>query len=180
MGHQLNFWMTQSDEFAFVGRLRQIDAVWTLYALEYGEEPQLNEFDDWVPNDSGQRIIVIQRANWNWLEWRHISKSDYPHIPHFAEWTMVGTGASPCFEWDTCKRGEDFISRGRIYFRTDWLQGEQIYVKPDESTKWFDRLAGWLRRRATRWEYSGQWLLPGAAEALKDDHVRITCFEQQL
>jgi len=174
MGRQLNFWMAQSDEWAFVDRLRQDNAVWTPRALAYQEEPTVHELDDWTPIDSGQRIVVIRRSDWDSLECHHIPKSKYPNDPEFAAWTMVGTGPSPCFEWDTCTRGTDFIARGRIFYRSDWLDGEQVLVKPEEPTRWFDRLTSWLRRRGKKWEYSRQFLMPGAAAAMNDGTVQIS------
>ena len=171
MGRQLNFWMTQSDEFVFVDRLRQDDAVWTPRAIEYHATPTIHELDEWSPNDAGQRIIVIRRSAWDALECEHISESEFD--PEFEKWTMVGTGPSPCFEWDACKRRPGGISRGRVYFRSDWLDGDQVLVKPDEPTQWFDRLTGWLRRRGTKSQYSGEYLMPGAAKAAADGDVEI-------
>lgn len=172
MGRQLNFWMTQSDELAFVDRLRQDDAVWTPRALKYRETPPMQEFDDWSPIDAGQRIIVIRRSDWGALDCRHISECTIDNV-EFKKWTMVGTGPSPCLEWDTCKRGPGFISRGRIYFRSDWLDGDRVFVKPEEPTQWFDRLTGWLRRRGTKHETSRQFLMPAAVAAVDDGMVEI-------
>jgi len=171
MGRQLNFWMTQSDECAFVDRLGQDDAVWTPHAIEYSATPTLHELDEWSSNDAGRRIIVIRRSDWDALECEDISESEFD--PEFEKWTMVGTGPSPCFEWDACKRRPGKISRGRIYFRSDWLDGDQVLAKPDEPTKWFDRVSGWLRRRGTRWQYPREYLMPGAAKAATDGDIEI-------
>lgn len=173
MGRQLNFWMTQSDESAFVDRLIQDDAVWTQRALPYREEPVMRELSQWTPLDGGQRLIVIRQPDWELLEWTHIPKSEFPDDPEFKEWTMVGSGPSPAFEWDTCLRGPGYIVRGRIYFRTDWLVGNQIYVKPEEPTRWFDRLTGWLRRRGLQTEYSRQFIMPDAAASANAGAVEI-------
>ena len=173
MGRQLNFWMTQEDERSFVQRLIEDDTVWTHRALPYGENPIMHEFDVWKPIAAGQRLIVIRRSEWDLLEWEHIPKSQFPDDPHFQEWTLVGTGPSPAFEWDTCVRGANFIVRGRIYFATDWLIGDQIHVKPDEPTKWFDRLTSWLRRRGSKTQYVAQFIMPGAAKAADDGSIEI-------
>jgi len=173
MGRQLNFWMTQSDESEFVNRLIQDDAVWTQRALPYGDDPSMQEPEQWAPVDAGQHLIVIRRSEWDLLEWDHIPKSRYSDDPHFKEWTLVGTGPSPAFEWYTCVRGPNYIVRGRIYFRTDWLAGDQIHVKPEEPTRWFDRLTGWLRRRGSKTEYSRQFIMPDAARSAEGGSVEI-------
>ncbi len=178
MGRQLNFWMTQSDESDFVDRLRRDDAVWTPRVLEYQQEPALHELTEWTPVDSGQRIIIIRRSDWELLEWKHIPKSQFPDNPDFEPWTLVGTGPSPCFEWDACTRGRDFIARGRIYYHSDWLDNNRVLMKPDEPTRWFDRLTSWLRRRGTRWEFSGQFLMPGAASAMRQGTQKISYFNE--
>ncbi len=161
MGRQINFWMTESDELAFVEKLNTDDLVWTYYNLKANQDPHLYEFDQWTLNNAGQRLVIIRRSDWDKLEWT----------------TRVGTGASPSFEWDTCKRGADYIQRGRIYFRTDWLDGDCVHVKPEEPTRWFDRLVSWLRRRGRKWEYPRQFLMPDAAKALDNNLVKITYFD---
>lgn len=177
MGRQLNFWMTQSDECAFADRLRLDDAVWTPRTLEYLAEPALHELNVWRPVDSGQRIIIIRRSDWHLLKWKHIPKSQFPDNPAFTPWTMVGTGPSPCFEWDACTRGQDFIARGRIYYSSDWLEADRVLVKPDEPTRWFERLKSWLRRRGTKWGSSGQFLMPGAASAVQEGSLKMAYFD---
>ena len=174
MGRQINFWMTAEDELDFVERLRQDDAVWTPDWIDLGAAPQIHEFDDWVPLDDRQRSIVIRRVDWSRLEWEDIPKSRYPDSPQFFAHTSVGTGASPAFEWDFCHRTPGTIKRGRIYFRTDWLQDGEVRVKADEPHRWFDRLVAWLRRRGTKYEYPRQYLMPGAVAAGETQEISFT------
>ena len=168
MGRQINFWMTQSDELAFIDRLKEDDAVWTPRSWEYRETPQPFEFDDWPAEGLGETIIVIRRHEWSKLKYEHI-KAKLP----FDSWTSVGNGSSPCFEFDTCKRGDGFISRGRIYFKSDWLSGKVMRVKPEEPTKWFDRQVSWLRRRGTKGPYKREFLMPDAAKDLDEGLIEI-------
>jgi len=168
MGRQLNFWMTQSDELAFVDRLMQDDAVWTPRALPYGNSPALRELVDWQADDTEQNIIVVRRNDWDALDYEHIKNK-----PPYDTWTQVGTGASPCFEFSTCKRGSNFIARGRIYFDSDWLDGKQVLIKPEEPTRWFDRLVGWLRRRGTKGKYKREYIMPDAERARANGDIEI-------
>lgn len=168
MGRQLNFWMTESDEQAFVDRLRKDDAVWTPRNLAYRERPQLCEFEDWPASATGETFIIIRRHEWDQLRFEHIRSK-----PPYESWTMVGTGSSPCFEFDTCKRGPDFISRGRIYFKSDWLAGNEVLVKPEEPTRWFDRLVAWLRRQGIKGKYKREYIMSDAEKARSHGDVEL-------
>lgn len=167
----MNFWMTESDERDFVERLVRDDVVWSPYALPFGDDPVPRTFDEWTPSDDGQDVVVVRRAQWSRLEWRHISRSQFSDNPDFKKWTMVGSGPSPAFEWDACERAEGIVARGRIYFQTTWLKGDSVRGKDAEAIRWFDRLTGWLRRRGKRWEYNRQYLMPDFARAMEEGEL---------
>jgi hypothetical protein len=165
MGRQINFWMTRDDERQFVARLRDDDVLWSPYALPFGAKPKLYELDAWKPIDREQRLVIIRRCDSKLLEYEHIAECELPEYDSrhpFVPWTRVGAGASPSIEWDSCLRRKGTIGRGRIYFHTDWLQGSVVRTKTKESTRWFDRLASWIRKQGRR--SNGHFLLPGAAE----------------
>ena len=173
MGRQVNFWMMPADERDFIERIDKDDAVWTYYALPLGGVPQMFEFEAWYSVEEGQRLIIIRRNDWRLLEVEHISES--PNLPNvsFTPWTRVGTGASPSFEWDCCVRQDRRIQRGRIYFRTDWLEDGVLRNKSEEPTRWFDRLSSWIKRKGRRYKSTQHILLPGAASLVDEGAAEI-------
>lgn len=174
MGRQLNFWMTADDEREFIDRLRQDDAVWTPYAIGLKQSPRVREWDEWSPVQDGQRLVIIRRPDWKRLNWEHIAECELPGFEKpFKPWTMVGTGPSPSFEWDSCVRGKRFIQRGRIYLRTTWLEGNRVLTKPGEPTRWFDRLCAWLRKRGGKGPYSRHYVMPGAMRAAESRRIEL-------
>jgi hypothetical protein len=172
MGRQVNFWMTEEDEEAFVARLREDDVVWVPKRLELGARPNQNELDAWRSAADEQRIICIRRQDWERLKYRDLAESPTSRVD-FTPCTIVGTGPSPCFEWSTCGRTSTKITRGRIYFKSDWLEDERVMVKDEEVTRWFDRLAAWVRRRGQKKQYAGQYVMPGAAELASSGRIEL-------
>ena len=168
MGRQVNFWMLEEDEQVFIERLQHDDIVWTARGLPFGSWPELHELTDWKPAKKLFRLILIKRNEWDLLQVEDIAKSKMAGDMAFEPWTLVGVGSSPCFEWDRCVNGDNFIKRGRIYLMTHWLENGMLITKPDGVIRWFDRLANWIRRRGQPWQYKGQYLLPQAARAQKE------------
>ena len=138
----------------------------------------MRELDDWRPTDAGQRLILTRRVDWEFLEYRDIATSQISG-GSFLPCTAVGTGASPAFEWNHCVRGEDFIQRGRIYFKTDWLEAGSVHVKGDESTRWFDRIANWIRRNGKPSHEPRHYMMPNAARLAASNEMRLTILDSR-
>lgn len=175
MGRQINFWMTAGDEEAFLGRLAEDDVVWSPYSLELYARPTIHELEDWQPSNEKQWRVLIRRCQWELLEVEDIAEDPLPQFKDgkFSPWTMVGTGVSPAFEWNTCERGAGFIRRGRIYFMPDWWEEEGSRKKDPEAGKWFNRLAGWLRRRGRKYKSSSMYLMPEAAAKADSGEIEV-------
>jgi hypothetical protein len=178
VGRQINFWMTEADEYAFLDRLRRDDVVWSPYALPLGARPVVHELDEWQPTDDRQWRVLIRRAEWSKLLVQDIAGNPLPEFrpDGFKPWTMVGALSSPAFQWSTCARGPGLIKRGRIYYSTDYFDADsvpKVQFKEPEPTKWFDRLTGWLRRRGRKHNYKGQYIMPDAATQLDAGHLEI-------
>jgi hypothetical protein len=183
MGHQINFWMTEEDEQAFVERLRDDDVVWTPRSLKLGARPKQNELDAWRSTANEQRIICIRRRDWKGLKSEDVLEDPLPLPLRRADFTplaAVGTGPSPCFEWETCARTSAKIARGRIYFDWSWLEDGVVMVKDEEVTKWFDRLTAWLRRRGKKRNYPGQYVMPGAAQLVSSGRIELLTWPKSL
>lgn len=180
MGRQINFWMTEEDEQAFVARLRDDDIVWTSRSLKLGARPEPAELDVWHSTADEQWIVCIRRRDWKRLEYEDIPDNPLSqsarHVigrADFTPWTRVGTGPSPCFEWNTCARSSTIIARGRIYFDSTWLEDCVVMLKDEEPTKWFNRLAAWLRSRGQKRDHPGQYVMPGAAQLVSSGRIAL-------
>jgi hypothetical protein len=176
MGRQINFWMTIEDEEEFVDILRKEDVLWTYRELKFEEEPALYELNNWKPVDNEQRLIVIRRHEKDLLKFEHIAVSPMEYGKEsFEPWTMVGCGSSPAFEWNTCRRENGVITRGRIYLPTDWYDKKQhqVHQKNHELIKWFDRLTAKLRKNGEKYEYNGQYLMPHISRLLKEKRIKL-------
>jgi len=187
MGRQINFWMTEEDEEALVVRLREDDIVWTPCSLKLGARPKPNELDAWRSTADEQWIICIRRRDWKRLKYYDILEDPLPQSTRralgrddFTPWTRVGTGSSPCFEWQTCARTSAKIARGRVYFDSTWLEDGLAMVKDEEPTRWFDRLAAWIRRRGQKRDYPGQYVMPGAAQLVSSGRIELVTSSKSL
>ena len=170
MGRQINFWMAKEDENEFVNILLKEDILWTYKGLKFEEEPVLYEWSDWKSTDLEQRLIVIRRKEKDLLKFEHIAKSPMEWGKEtFKPWTIVGCDSSPAFEWNTCRRDNGVITRGRIYLQTDWYDKKQhqVHQKEPELIKWFDQLTAKLRKKGEKYQYNGQYLMPHANLLLK-------------
>jgi len=179
MGLQINFWMTEVDEQAFIDHLQENEIIWTPYAIKYRGRPKKKNWQDWEKTSLTQQVILIPLSFWKQLQRENISDPLFDEtatsVEEFQKWTMVGTGASPCCEFVSCGRDSEKISPGLLFFHTDYFneKTDEICVKQDESVRWFKRLTAWIRRQGKAGENKGQFIMPDAAQKLAAGELKL-------
>ena len=157
MGKQVNFYMTAADEASFVEFVRSDRSVGIfMYAMPTNDLPLLAE----LPKPGAPFALSL----WLWSR----DHSPVPEIVYIPEqrYYVVDSFASEVIEFSRSCTDEGRLVRGRIWAEmSGWRRNDPgtIIKKGQAFSKWFDRLANWIRRRSVRDEY-GDYVMPGAAE----------------
>lgn len=156
MGKQVNFYMSADDERDFIEFVRADRNVgFFKYALPLPEIPLLEEMP--TPDKPFWFSLFLWDRDRSPVPSVHFVKEQGYYVVNFIE--------SEVIEFSRSFLDEGRLVRGRIWAEMNgWRQDDPatIIKKSDSFSKWFDRLAAWIKRRATR-NAVGDYMLPGAA-----------------
>ena len=157
MGKQIGFYMTESDEREFTEFLCADAEVRILRDRIATPEPEvLPELPD-------------RKGPWGFKVWiwnSGISSSPKLHFVAAQKHYCLDPMPYEVIEFSRSRMDEGRLVRGRLWAEfTGWDRNDPSATikKSDSFTKWFDRLAYWIRRHSAR-DHVGDYLLPGAAE----------------
>lgn len=160
MGRQINFYMTESDERAFMDYVRSGGKVAVFKCSMPTEKiPFLKELPP-----RGESFW------WALFLW-DTANSSHPKLDYIAEqdYYVVDSMTSEVIEFSRSYIDEGRLVRGRIWAEmVGWERGspEHTFEKSDSFKKWFNRLANWIRRNSVR-NAVGDYMFPEAAEYLE-------------
>ena len=166
MGTQINFYMTENDEREFMEFLRRDHEVGVLQDRTATPEPAiLAELPD-------------LRSPWGFSVWLwHAGISSPPKLRFVAAQNHYCLDPMPneVVEFSRSRMDEGRLVRGRLWTEfVGWdRRGPSVtFRKSDAFKKWFNRLSGWIKRRATV-DSAGDYLLTDAAEFV--EHGGTVC-----
>jgi hypothetical protein len=157
VGKQVNFFMYGTDEDAFLAAARQRGE---LYILRYTSPNETFEvLTDLPPSDEPGSFQV-------WLWDRSVCKPPVVSWVEQQRYYTIDRFASEVIEFNRSYEREGRLVRGRIWAEFATWQTSSPQVVTEKSLafrKWFDSLAGWIKRRYTRTP-DGWYMGPKARE----------------
>lgn len=166
MGTQVNFYMTEDDESAFLAfAARDADLAILPYALPEGQPTGL----EMLPRLGTPFSFSL------WLWNRAISPKPRLSFIEAQNYYTVDSMASEVVSLSRCHRVDDRIIRGRIWAEMNGrIQGVpgSNFAKGEAFQKWYLRLAGWIKRNG-ECNTQGDYIMPRAADAVRQG-ARLT------
>jgi len=157
MGKQINFYTSPADEAEFMEFLKSDRDVVVMAYTSPTAEPVLLET---LPPRNVPGCFML----WLW-DRTHSPSPKLRKVPEQGYY-VVDRMRSEVIELSRSYLADDGLIRGRIWAETDYWDLDQSpprrVSKSEDFRKWFDRLAGWIKRQG-RQDDSGDYVLPGAA-----------------
>lgn len=156
MGRQVNFYMTAEDEQDFVSFVRSDKNAEFLNYIS--RSPQMQVLEQLPTSDE---IFWAGQFLWN----REFSPLPSMKFIEQQGYYIPDSHESEIIEFSRSHLDEGRLNQGRIWAEMNGWQRQDpatIIKKSEPFSKWFDRLANWIKRRSTR-DSVGFYVLPGAA-----------------
>lgn len=157
MGMQVNFYMSPEDEAEFLEYLRTQDGVRIL--KDWTDSPHPRELGR-LPEPGTHSWFQV------WLHNREISPAPALLFVEKQDRYCMDAFAEEVIEFNRSIMRDGYLTRGRLWAEfAGWDRSDpHVTIKKSEAfRRWFNRLSGWIKRRATR-NVLGDYVMPGASE----------------
>ena len=142
MGRQINFFLHPDDQSEFDKLVKSCGDVVMIPYYHYQEKVSIVETSVVTDREkNGNRIYLVRPQDLECLQLEYFEKFNY--------WLVDDTNA-PVIEFDISLLIDNYITRGRLYFKTDYLEDNQLINKPEDFIKWGDKLLRTFRRKLKR------------------------------
>ena len=156
MGRQVSFYMDSDDEAEFVAFLRLDPEVMVISYASSSPEPTAL---DALP----QQTVPGWWMLWLW-DGATSARPVFRFVPEVGRYVIDGL-RSELVEFSRSYLADDGLVRGRIWAEMDYWDLDQNppqrVRKSERFAKWFDHLAGWIKRKGRK-SMAGEYVLPGA------------------
>jgi len=156
MGTQINFYMASEDELKFVEYLHSQDGVRIL--KDWTESMKPTELEH-LPEPGTPGWFQV------WLYNSNVSPFPTTHFVDKQSRYCIDPFSQEVIEFDRSVGREGFVERGRLWAEFSGWDRSDPHVtiqKSDDFRRWFKRLAGWIKRSASRNDV-GDYVMPAAA-----------------
>ena len=175
-GKQVGFFMTRKDEESFVSFAMSTGDIWLVRDHWY-EDPRYEAYSD-REGFFKQPVLSERNETSMWQLWNKSLCGDdliwdsftLKKPPHQRLYT-IRHDVNYMVEFTRCFIKDDVMEQGRLAYLGRYEDADGIWKRKDERlTKWYERLARWIRKNSVRTSWDGEnlawslFILPGALE----------------
>ena len=176
-GKQIRFFMTREDEKAFVDFLFSNGNVWLVRDHWY-ESEEYEAYNDPEEFFEQPPVVSKQHLTPQWVIWNKDLCGDelvfrsftLRKPPHQRFYTLRGD-INYTIEFTRCTLEDGVMRKGRIAYLGEYEDADGVRrLKDNTLTKWYDKLARWVKKNGVRTSWDGERLvysliiMPGALE----------------